>query len=127
MDNVVCGGYYAKEITTNNDKVKINLSADGYDIELDLLSEILYKKINYVFIPLNLPESDYRTHSSFSFDQNIKKMKFLLNKYKNMSSYLEKSLKEFIKLNKEKIKRITEQDKQNWSNYIKAIKKLTKS
>lgn len=115
-----CGlwGYRAGKLNVNGCQKEINLSAKSYEIELDLLSEVLEKNLEYSFIDVILPTRTAK--SSFTYDNNLIKMKFLLNKYKKLKNLLPDYFKEFEEKNSDKISRV----KMTWESYKKDINKL---
>lgn len=90
-----CGlwGFRFGKFNDNGIQKEIKLSGEGYEIELDLLSEILSKKINYSFINVELPEAEVKT--SFRSEDNIKKMKFLMKKYTPLNESITNYIKSF--------------------------------
>lgn len=93
-----CGlwAYKAKPQKTNGMEKNITLRAEGYDIELDLLDEVLSKTLNFSFVSINLPNIPVQT--SFSFSDNLKKMNFLINKNCHLKDSLYEYFLEFEKL-----------------------------
>lgn len=121
-----CGlwGYYAKEISISKGKTeRICLTATSYDIELDLLSEVLSKKLNYIFVPIELPKAE-APKTGFTFEDNIKKMRFLLEKYPALRQKLKGYLEEYKKANETKIEELDESENSLWSNYCNEISRL---
>lgn len=90
-----CGlwAYRAGVIRRNGAETEICLTAKGYAIELDLLSEALEKGLNYSFVDVELPMR--QTSSKFEYENNLKKMRFLLEKFK--SKKLAESLCDYVK------------------------------
>ncbi len=119
-----CGlwGFYAKEIKGEKDKTEIFLSAEGYDIEIDLLSECLEKEIEFSFVDVELKIDPATITTLFTPTDNIKKMKFLLNKYPMMRGKLISHLTDYTKLNL--LSNFQEDEQQTWKEYCSEIKKL---
>jgi len=83
-----CGlwAYRYGKLHVNDIETEIKLTAVGYEIELDLLSEVLMKNLNFTFIDVELPER--KTPSQFTYEQNLKKMEFILRKYDLMKLHM---------------------------------------
>ncbi len=112
--------YRAKPIKINGTEKIVNLTAEGYDIELDLLDEVLSKGLNHSFVDITLPNVPLKT--SFTVIDNIKKMKFLVNKNYHLTDSLQEY---FIEFEKTEIFKSQENDKKsinNWDNYKKEVK-----
>lgn len=87
------GFRYGKFMIDGSEK-EIKLTSQGYEIELDLLSEVLAKKLNYSFIDVELDiPKDAKT--SFSAADHIKKMLFIFRKYQSLKSFLSNYLHMF--------------------------------
>lgn len=112
-----CGlwGYRASIKDGSNNK-KIKLTAKSYDIELDLLGELLKNNLKFSFINIDLPKRD--APSSFTYDNNLKKMQFLLEKYEDIKP----KLKDYITLfeNTQEYLKIVENKsiKETWDKYL---------
>ena len=119
-----CGlwGYRAGKICANGNHKEIILTAKSYEIELDLLSELLEKQLKFSFIDIKLPPREVK--SSFSFDSNINKMKFLLNKYPQLKEYLSTYMRDFENIEENKVKLDTYSIKDNWNKYKIEIGRL---
>jgi len=117
-----CGlwAFRTGKLNTNNSQKEIKLIAQSYEIELDLLSEVLEKNLEYSFVDVELPPRE--VSSSFEYKNNLMKMKFLLEKYKD------NKLKELIpnyfdEFERGRLERISE-IKENWENYKRDVIKL---
>jgi hypothetical protein len=115
-----CGlwGYRAGIFNINGCSKEIKLSAKSYEIELDLLSELLEKNLEYSFVNVVLPPRTAK--SSFTYKNNLIKMEFLLNKYKKLKNLLPDYLKDFEEKNSDKISNI----KNIWENYKRDLNNL---
>jgi hypothetical protein len=115
-----CGlwAYRNPKLLCNNGQIKkINLTASSYEIEIDLLSEVLEKRLEYSFVDIELPQRT--STSSFKYENNLIKMRFLLNKYSKLTEFLLNYLTEFERINEEVLKK--EEIKKIWENYKKDI------
>jgi len=95
-----CGlwGFKIGEIKTDNSKYeKIKLTATGYEIELDLLSEVIGKGLQYAFLDIVLPAKNDGITSSFKYDNNMSKMKALFKKYDRLEFFVPEFLDRFEK------------------------------
>lgn len=99
---------------------KITITAKSYEVELDLLSELLENQMKFSFIEVELPER--KVTSSFTFEKNMNKMKFLLNKYPRLKDCIPSYISEFESLPENLSKsRII---KDMWEKYKIEIKKI---
>lgn len=76
-----CGlwGFRCGKIQNNGDEKEIYINAQGYEIELDLLDEVLSKNLQYSFLDVELkPLEPIKT--DFSDEEHMKKMDFFLRK-----------------------------------------------
>jgi len=116
-----CGlwAFRTGKLNVNGSEKEIKLTAQSYEIELDLLSEALEKNLEYSFVDVELPE---RTSlSSFTYKNNLMKMSFLLNKFERLKDCIPNYINEFEKLKSEEISKV----KSVWDNYKKdLLKKL---
>lgn len=112
-------GFYTKDIEINGNKTKIILTAKEYDIELDLLSEVIEKGLGYIFVPISLPPREVK--SQFPYEKNIAKMNFLINKYPKLQDTLKKYLSEFLIECGEEIKKLNIEGEKTWGRYKKDI------
>lgn len=90
-----CGlwGYKYGKVFCNGKFCDVTLSAEGYEIEIDLLSEVISQKLSYSFIDVNLPPLEIKT--SFTYDNNLKKMEFLFVKYPSLKRKIMKYTGQF--------------------------------
>lgn len=115
-----CGlwGFRYGKIDVDGGENEIKLTGIGYEIELDLLGEVLEKKLRYSFVNIELPEKKAKT--SFDYTQNIIKMQFLIKKYPKFNFLIPKAFNEFEK--EEEFKGlIKEGEKEHWKKYKKDI------
>ncbi len=119
-----CGlwGYKAGKLNINDSQKEIKLTAKSYEIELDLLSEILEKKLEYSFVNVQLPLRIVK--SSFIYKNNLTKMKFLLDKYEKLKDCIRSYLKEFEEENIDNVSK--ENVKEEWEKYKNDLFKLIK-
>jgi len=117
-------GFYRREIEKNGIKNKINLTAKEYDIELDLLSEVLEKNFGFLFVPITLPKREII--SAFTYENNIRKMIFLLDKHPMLSNKLKSFLDEYLIQAKQEIDTLDENGKIIWEKYKKDVLTLLK-
>lgn len=117
-----CGlwGYKTGILNIDGIQKEIILTANSYEIELDLLGEILEKELEYSFIDINLPPRTSK--SSFIYKNNLGKMKFLLAKYKKLKDCISNYVIEFEKQKQDKI--LKEGIKDTWENYKENLFKL---
>lgn len=118
-----CGLWGYRTSIKNNSGEKIKLTAKSYDIELDLLGELLKNNLNFSFINVDLPTREVQ--SSFTYENNLKKMQFLLEKYEDIKP----KLKDYITLfetTPEYLKLIENKDvKIVWDKYLEDLGVLT--
>ena len=93
---------------------------------MDLLSEVLEKEIDFSFIPVDLPEAHANAHSSFTFKENIKKLRFLIEKYPKICTNLTGQFSLFEKEHRTEIDGLPSDSKKVWISYKKEVKKLVK-
>ena len=113
-----CGlwGYKFGKLNINGCYKEIELTAEGYEIELDLLCEVLKNNLNYSFVDVELPENS-KIKSSFVYTNNLTKIKFFLNKYKGLKENIPSYIKQFEDKNKESISK----NKLFWYKYKKDL------
>jgi len=117
-----CGLWGYRTFNKNNPNKKIILTAKSYDIELDLLGELLKNNLNFSFININLPPRE--VSSSFTYENNLKKMRFLLKKYKDIKPKLKdyailfETTPEYLKIMENKSIKVT------WDKYLKDLDAL---
>ncbi len=95
-----CGlwGFKLGEIKTNNSNCEnIKLTATGYEIELDLLSEVIGKGLQYAFFDVVLPTKNNGITTSFRYDNNMSKMKALFKKHDRLEFFVPEFLDRFEK------------------------------
>ena len=96
-----CGlwGYRAVRINIDGIDEEIKLTAMGYDIELDILTEVLIKKLNFSFIDVKLPElvSNSKPKTLFSYEKNLKKIEFLFTKLDKLKDSIIRYIEQFEK------------------------------
>jgi len=119
-----CGlwGYRYGDIYVNATVCQILLTAEGYEIELDLLGEILEKDLNYSFIDVELPKRD--ANSSFTYKNNLDKMKFLVKKYSKFGQLISQYFLEFESSQEYKELIIKKEDEDEWKKYKTDLVKL---
>ena len=118
-----CGlwAYKYGKLNLNGDKKEINLIAEGYEIELDLLGEVLKNNLTYSFVDVTLPHAPLENVKSlFNYENNLKKMKFLFTRHERLKDLIDKYFLEF-----EKINPIKPEIKEQWENYKLDVKKIT--
>ncbi|MBI2580205.1 hypothetical protein HYV85_00155 [Candidatus Woesearchaeota archaeon] len=122
-----CGlwGYRYGKFIVNSEEKEIVLSSEGYEIELDLLSEVLSKNLNYSFIDvkLNVPKN---AKTGFSRQDHIKKMLFIFRKHQKIKSCLSDYLDSFEKTDEFK-QLFKDELKSEWESYKDELLKLAKS
>ena len=69
-------GYRHSKLKINDTETEIKLTGIGYEIELDLVSEVVEKKLEYLFLNIDLPQR--QVGSSFKF-QNILDLNLLFS------------------------------------------------
>jgi len=118
-----CGlwAYRHGKLNINSHPKEIKLTAEGYEIELDLLGEILEKGLNHSFIDVELPLNQQTT--SFKYEDNLKKMSFLLNKYARLKQYLNYYIQEFEQT-AEFLSLMKGEQIEQWAEYKKNILSL---
>ena|GEM_PF-1841806 len=79
----------------NGSQKEISLSAEGYELELDLLGEVLDKKLKHSFVDVELPTVSASTY--FTAADNIKKMRFLFTKYAKLKAKVSVIMNDFEK------------------------------
>src|SRR3989344_4099128 len=118
-----CGlwGYNTGKFKHNGEEKEITLTAEGYEIELDLLSEVLSNELGFSFIDVELPP--HPSASSFKYENNLTKMKFFLKKYgsKNLKKNIPKYLGEFEITESVKEKLEDTSLKEQWDKYKKDL------
>ncbi|MDO8511386.1 MAG: hypothetical protein Q7S55_04430 [Nanoarchaeota archaeon] len=82
-----CGlwGYRHGNIQNGKDK-RIKLTSEGYEIELDLLSECLEQDLAYSLVDVTLPPLPASTN--FTYGDNLKKIEFFIKKYPRLEDCL---------------------------------------
>lgn len=95
---------------------EIKLTSNGYEIELDLLGEVIGQKLGYSFVDVELPKIDKL--SGFTQEDHITKMKFLLGKHNELSKNIRDHMVEFEK------ETDTTEFKTEWDEYKEEIVKL---
>jgi hypothetical protein len=124
-----CGlwGFRYGKLSINGSEYEIKLTAEGYEIEIDLLSEVLEQKLNYSFIEVMLPHSSELPSTAFTYSDNITKMKFIIRKYPDMRDKLLSYLKQF-EHTEEYLKLINKKDSvEVWNKYGRDLEKLSTS
>jgi len=108
-----CGlwGYQKGEINFNGNKKEIKLTARSYEIELDLLSEVLEKNLNFLFVDVELPPQKEIDNKEFKKEDSLVKMRFFLNKYPKLSADIPKRIVEFEK------KEVNKELEKYWKEY----------
>ena len=133
-DNIIpdgqCGlwGYRYGKIKINDSEVQIKLTGLGYEIELDLLDEVLNKKLKYSFMDVELPT--YEVKTSYDYDDNIQKMKFLCGKNEKLKDSIPLYLEEFEETDEFErlLTELEDKDKEIWNEkYKKDIHNFAKS
>lgn len=122
-----CGlwGFRSGKLTSPQRKeVKIELSADGYEVELDLLDEVLKYDLGFSFVDIELPKNDGRT--SFSYEHNLKKLKFLIDKNHKLKDFLYYYLNEFQQ-SPEFVKLCDQSLRSEWEKYVNDVMAILKS
>jgi len=119
-----CGlwAYRTQKSYNNGESKCIKLTAKSYEIELDLLSELLEKKLRFSFVNVELPKRD--VPSSFTFENNINKMKFLLSKYPKLKRSLRSYINSFENIDKVKEVLADTEIKNMWERYKVEIGKI---
>ena len=113
-----CGlwGYKLGEINVIGATTSIKLTAVGYDIELDLLGEVLENKLPFLFVNIELSEQP-KILTSFQYRNNLGKMKFLCEKYSHFDTSVFPYLAEFEKSNIFSDLCDSEELKERWKKY----------
>ena len=90
-----CGlwAFRCGKLKVDDQELEIKLTAEGYEIELDLLGEVLENNLNLSFIPIELPEVPSK--SLFTYQNNIDKMVFLMKKYRRLKDCIVEYFQEF--------------------------------
>lgn len=116
-----CGiwGYKTGKLSVNGTQKEIALTAEEYEVELDLLSEVLEKKLNQSFVEIALPET--RIGTQFTFEKNLVKLRFLFKKYGGLKENVQEYLGEFEKENKSRIGGLSGESLQYWAKYKQEI------
>lgn len=65
-------------VTHKDSERKMNLNASGYELELDILTEVLHKKLKYSFFPVEIHSEAAK--SLFDQEQHASKLKYLAEK-----------------------------------------------
>lgn len=119
-----CGlwGYRYGKLKINDTETEIKLTGIEYEIELDLVSEVVEKKLEYSFVDIDLPPR--QVSSSFTYTNNLKKFEFLISKYLNLKFLISDYFKEY-----EKTEEFTNligkpNVKENWEEYKQDILKI---
>ena len=105
----------------NNSEEEIKLTAQGYDIEIDLVDEVLSKKFKYSFVDIVLPPRDVL--SSYNKEDSLKKMNFLLNKQNKLKDKLQEYINNFEDTEEFK-ELIDESIRKEWDEYKEDILKI---
>ena len=112
-----CGlwGYRNGKFKIDDTEVEIKLTGIGYETELDLVSEVVEKKLEYSFVDVDLPPR--QVSSSFNYENNLKKFEFLITKYPKLKFLISNCFNEYEKteefdnlINKPNVK-------ENWEKY----------
>jgi len=120
-----CGlwGFRYGKIDIDGGEKEIKLSGLGYEIELDLLGELLEKKLKYSFVNVELPKKLLKT--AFDWTDSLKKMKFLIDKYSKFEYCIPEAFEEFEE--EEEFKTlIKEKEIEYWKKYKKDILNIKK-
>lgn len=109
---------------------EIKLTAEGYEVELDLLNEVLSKDLRYSFVNVEMPKPKEEIPTSYSRDDSRKKLGFLCSKCLKFKDYLLECLteyersKEFISISSES----SEEDIKKWNEeYTTDVKALAET
>jgi hypothetical protein len=108
-------------------KNEIYITAIGYEIELDILTELLKLNANILWKDIDVYP---RKPSQYDYlPDSIQKLKFICNKLRITKSTILSLLQEFSRLHEKRIKDIDSEEKRNgtnrhFSNYKKAIEKI---
>ncbi len=119
-----CGlwGYRHGKLKINDTETEIKLTGIGYEIELDLVSEVVEKKLEYSFVDINLPPR--QVSSSFDYANNLKKFKFIISKYPQLKFIISEYFNQYENtveynnlINKPEVKK-------TWENYKENVFKI---
>ena len=116
-----CGlwGFQFGKIYCNSGQKEIKLTANGYEIELDLLSELMRNELLFSFIDVDLPPRE--APSSFTYGRNVEKMNFLVNKLDGLKNKLPLLFSEFEKTTDANEKLKNPEVKKVWESYKKDL------
>lgn len=124
-----CGlwAYRYGKLNLNGKEEEIKLTADGYEIELDLLNEVLFKNLRYSFVNVELPE--ITLSSGYNYIDNIKKLNFLCTKCDKLKDCVHDYTKEFESTDecKELLKKLQKEELEAFVNYKKDLYNFVKS
>ncbi|MBI1935705.1 hypothetical protein HYS31_04660 [Candidatus Woesearchaeota archaeon] len=114
-----CGLWAFRYGKLDSNGKEISLTSEGYEIELDLLDEVINKKLNFSFIEVDLPVQPITT--SYTYEDNFEKLKFLCSKCNKLKDCLTEYLIEFESTNEFKgiIKNMDENEVKMWENKYK--------
>lgn len=115
-----CGLWCFKygKFCVGNSKKEIKLTAQNYEIELDLLGEVIKNKLKFSFVPISLPIR--QEPSAFKPKNNIDKMDFLKKQHIGLTERLPSLLQEFE--GTEEFKKLIPSCEENeWIDYKKKI------
>ena len=115
--------YRHGKIDVNGEEKEIKLTAKKYDIEIDLVDEVLSKKLKYSFVNIELPPRD--VPSGYTKEDNLSKMKFLLNKQDTLKGKLQEYINKFEDTGEFK-GLIGEPIRGEWNEYKKDIQNIIK-
>jgi len=113
-------GYRLRGTRKGNEDKNIRLTADGYGIELDLLSEVISKQIPFTFIDVNIEKEDKRP-TGYNYEDNLRKMKFITEKHAGLKEHVPSFFTDFEK--QEKIRGLLENKDMGtyWERYKKDL------
>ena len=119
-----CGlwGYRYGKLKINDTETEIKLTGIGYEIELDLVSEIVEKRLEYSFIDVDLPPR--QVSSSFTYDNNLKKFEFLILKYPKLKFLISDYFNEYEKTDEFNTLINIPHVKETWERYKQDIIKI---
>ena len=122
--------YRNGKLNCNGKEHEIKLTGEGYEVELDLLNEVLLKDLKYSFVNVNMPDQKEKIPTSYTDKDSLKKLRFLCSKCLKLKDHLLECLTEYEK--SEEFKAIItgagEGDLKKWNEeYKPAVKSLAES